>query len=199
MFRRYSDGHPCADSLSPPLQLGHRQPLFAMKPMNAVDARGFSLSPQQETGVDSQSAVTRSPAPVAGREAPYPDANMTDGGPSCGPRRGCSGPTFRQAHHGLKMRDRLALRSRFTDDGRLRTRAMPPSAHLTPDARQKTYLFADSDAGGRHATFLYTLIKTARLNGINPEARLADVSSRVADPLSQGSTICCYVPGPERI
>jgi len=34
-------------------------------------------------------------------------------------------------------------------------------------------LFFSSEAGGEHAAFLYTALKTAKLNGIDPEAYLA--------------------------
>ena len=48
------------------------------------------------------------------------------------------------------------------------------------------YLFAGSDAGGRRAATLYTLITTARLNGVDPQAWLTDVISRIADhPMSR--------------
>ena len=46
---------------------------------------------------------------------------------------------------------------------------------------RKNYLFAGSDAGGRRAAILYTLIETCRLNDIDPEAWLADVIARIAD------------------
>jgi transposase len=46
---------------------------------------------------------------------------------------------------------------------------------------RKNYLFAGSDEGGRRAAILYTLIETARLNDVDPEAWLADVIGRIAD------------------
>ena len=46
---------------------------------------------------------------------------------------------------------------------------------------RKNYLFAGSDAGGRRAAAMYSLIETAKLNGINPQAYLADVLARIAD------------------
>ncbi len=45
----------------------------------------------------------------------------------------------------------------------------------------RTICFAGSDDGGRRATIMYTLIETARLNGVDPEAWLADVIARIAD------------------
>ena len=46
---------------------------------------------------------------------------------------------------------------------------------------RKNYLFAGSDAGGRRAAVFYTLITTARLHGLDPEAWLTDVIDRIAD------------------
>ena len=46
---------------------------------------------------------------------------------------------------------------------------------------KKNYLFCGSDAGGERAAAIYSLIGTAKLNGLNPEAYLREVLSRVAD------------------
>ncbi|MDR0779405.1 MAG: IS66 family transposase [Pseudomonadales bacterium] len=43
------------------------------------------------------------------------------------------------------------------------------------------YLFAVSDAGGDRAASIYSVIGTAKLNGIEPEAYLREVISRIAD------------------
>jgi transposase len=42
-------------------------------------------------------------------------------------------------------------------------------------------LFAGSDADGEHAAAIYSLIGTAKLNNVNPEAYLRDVLTRIAD------------------
>jgi transposase len=42
-------------------------------------------------------------------------------------------------------------------------------------------LFAGSDAGGERAATLYSLIGTAKLNGLDPEAYLRTVLARFAD------------------
>lgn len=38
-----------------------------------------------------------------------------------------------------------------------------------------------SDAGGERAAALYSLVETAKLNGLDPEAYLRDVLDRIAD------------------
>jgi len=45
----------------------------------------------------------------------------------------------------------------------------------------KNYLFAGSDAGGERAARIYSLIGSAKLNGMDPEAYLKEVLTRIAD------------------
>ena len=46
---------------------------------------------------------------------------------------------------------------------------------------RKNYLFAGSDSGGESAAAIYSLLRTAKLNGHNPEAFLREVLRRIAD------------------
>src|SRR6266536_3406459 len=46
---------------------------------------------------------------------------------------------------------------------------------------RKNYLFAGSDAGGERAAAIYSLIGSAKLNGLDPEAYLHEVLTRIAD------------------
>src|ERR1017187_7064194 len=45
---------------------------------------------------------------------------------------------------------------------------------------RKSWLFCGSDRGGQRAAAMYSLIVTAKMNGIDPQAWLADVLSRIA-------------------
>jgi transposase len=46
---------------------------------------------------------------------------------------------------------------------------------------RKNYLFVGSEGGGKSAAIAYTLIESAKLNGIDPQAWLTDILSRIAD------------------
>jgi len=46
---------------------------------------------------------------------------------------------------------------------------------------RKNFLFAGSDSGGDRAATVYSLIGSAKLNGIDPEAYLHEVLPRIAD------------------
>jgi hypothetical protein len=46
---------------------------------------------------------------------------------------------------------------------------------------RKNYLFAGSDSGGERAAAIYSLIGSAKLNGLDPEAYLRYVLERIAD------------------
>jgi transposase len=46
---------------------------------------------------------------------------------------------------------------------------------------RKNYLFVGSPTGGKAAAIAYTLIETAKLNGIDSQAWLADTLARIPD------------------
>jgi transposase len=46
---------------------------------------------------------------------------------------------------------------------------------------RSNWLFAGSDDGGERAAAIYTLIGTAKLNGLDPEAYLHHVLERIAE------------------
>jgi len=45
---------------------------------------------------------------------------------------------------------------------------------------RKSWLFCGSDRGGQRAAAMYSLIVTAKMNGVDPQAWLTDVLSRIA-------------------
>lgn len=46
---------------------------------------------------------------------------------------------------------------------------------------RKNYLFAGSDSGGERAAAIYSLVGTAKLNGLDPELYLRTVLARISD------------------
>ena len=80
------------------------------------------------------------------------------------------------------MRARRPALSRCFDDGRLALDNNPAERALRCVAiGRKNYLFAGSDAGGHRAAAMYSLIETAKLNGLDPQFYLTDVLARIAD------------------
>ena len=72
--------------------------------------------------------------------------------------------------------------TRYCDDGRIEIDNNAAERALRAVALgRKNYLFAGSDAGGERAAGIYSLIGTAKLNGIDPEAYLREVLARIAD------------------
>ncbi len=77
---------------------------------------------------------------------------------------------------------RWAALTRFCDDGRLEIDNNAAERALRAVAiGRKNYLFAGSDSGGERAAAMYGLIGSAKLNGIDPEAYLRAVLTRIAD------------------
>jgi transposase len=72
--------------------------------------------------------------------------------------------------------------TRFLNDGRICLSNNVAERALRGIALgRKAWLFADSERGGERAAIMYTLIQTAKLNDVDPQAWLADVLARIAD------------------
>ena len=46
---------------------------------------------------------------------------------------------------------------------------------------RRNWLFAGSHAGGQRAAAMYSILQTAKLNDVNPEAYLTNILARIAD------------------
>jgi len=80
------------------------------------------------------------------------------------------------------MLTRWTAFSRFLEDGRICLTNNAAERALRGIALgRKSWLFAGSDRGGQRAAVMYSLIVTAKLNDIDPQAWLADVLARIAD------------------
>jgi transposase len=72
--------------------------------------------------------------------------------------------------------------TRFLDDGRICISNNAAERALRGLALgRKSWLFAGSDRGAERAAVMYTLIQTAKLNDVDPQAWLADVLARIND------------------
>lgn len=79
------------------------------------------------------------------------------------------------------MLKRWAAFSRFLGDGRICLSNNAAERALRGIALgRKSWLFAGSDRGGQRAAAMYSLIVTAKMNDIDPQAWLADVLGRIA-------------------
>ena len=128
----------------------------------------------------------RDPRPVAGPPARGQDRTST---PShrVTPTMVSTDTAKAFAEIGLGKGHQLSLRRwpallRYCDDGNLEIDNNAAERSLRAVALgRKNYLFAGSDAGGERAAAIYTLIGSAKLNGLDPEAYLTYVLRRIAD------------------
>jgi transposase len=91
--------------------------------------------------------------------------------------------------------------TRYRDDGRLEIDNNAAERAIRPLALgRKNYLFAGSDDGGRRAAAIYSLIETAKMNGVDPEAWLRDVLARLAThPAKRVGELLPWAWGPKRL
>jgi transposase len=82
----------------------------------------------------------------------------------------------------MTQAERLIPDGPYLTDGRLEMSNNAAERAMRPLVLgRKNYLFCGSDAGGQRAACVYTIIETCRMNGINPQAYLADVLARMLD------------------
>jgi transposase len=74
-------------------------------------------------------------------------------------------------------RDLAGLRRRRQAGDRQQRRRTRVARHRHT---RKNFLFLGSEAGGERAAILYTVLESAKLNGLDPEAYLANVIDRMA-------------------
>jgi transposase len=80
------------------------------------------------------------------------------------------------------MLKRIDAFTRFLGDGRICLSNNAAERALRGIALgRKAWLFAGSDRGGERAAVMFTLVHTAKLNGVDPQAWLADVLARIND------------------
>jgi transposase len=76
----------------------------------------------------------------------------------------------------------VAALTRYLDDGRIEIDNNAAERALRGvSLGRKNYLFMGSDAGGERAAAIYSLVETAKLNGLDPEGYLREVLRRIAE------------------
>ena len=112
---------------------------------------------------------------AAGRSS----SNWRAGCASSAPELSKNSDTGKAIDYSLK---RWTALTRFLDDGRLCMTNNAAERELRAIAvGRRNWTFAGSDEGGRRAAALYTLIATAKLNDVDPQAWLADMLARLPD------------------
>lgn len=87
--------------------------------------------------------------------------------------------TAKAIHYALKLWPAL---TRYVDNGNIEIDNNAAERALRVVALgRKNYLFAGSNSGGERAAAIYSLLGTAKLNGVDPELYLRTVLSRIAD------------------
>ena len=91
--------------------------------------------------------------------------------------------------------------SRFLDDGRVEIDSNVVERAIRPIAlNRKNALFAGSDGGAEHWAVVASLVETCKLNGVDPQAYLADIIARIVagHPQSQIDDLLpwAYAPQP---
>lgn len=77
---------------------------------------------------------------------------------------------------------RWAALTRYVEDGRIEIDNSAAERAIRGIALGRAnYLFMGSDAGGHRAASLYSLVETAKLNGLDPQAYLHEVLERIAE------------------
>ncbi len=91
-------------------------------------------------------------------------------------------PVARAIRYMIEKEGRWNAFTTFLDDGRIcLTNNAAERALRGVAPGRKSWLFAGSERGGDRAAFIYTLIVTAKMNDIEPQAWLADALKRLPD------------------
>jgi transposase len=83
----------------------------------------------------------------------------------------------------------------FLDDGRVEMDSNVVERAIRPVALgRKNALFAGSDGGARHRAIAMTLIETAKLKGVDPQAWLMDLLERIASGRTKATELDTLLP-----
>ena len=145
----------------------------------AIEAVEPHRCPVRHRARDQRQAARRAPARPPGAQ---PAAGRGAGDLAARAVRASSPPASQIAKAIAYSLNRWDGLTRFLDDGRLcMTNNAAERALRGIAVGRHNWTFAGSDDGGRRAAAIYTLIETAKLNDVDPQAWLADVLARLQD------------------
>ncbi len=157
--RKFFDVHAASGSATAREALDHIAGLYAVE----REVRG--RLPDERRHARQTRAGPLSPAARCDRAKAIPALRPRSRHPLCAHPLDGADPLCRRRSPGDRQQCRRALAARYR-------------------RRAQNWLFAGSDQGGHRAASIYSLVETARLNGVEPEAWLADTISRIADHLT---------------
>ena len=139
---------------------------------------------QRSESCSRSSARSRASRPASGRRCGWKRPNPSSMRWRPGWTRNCSSSPARAIlPKPSATRARAGRRSTcYCADGRLEISNNAAENAVRPvSLGRKNWLFAGSDAGGERAAIFYTLIRSAKMNGLEPEAYLRDVLTRIGE------------------
>ena len=94
-----------------------------------------------------------------------------------------AGSTIMPMHDAIRyMLDRWDAFTRYATDGRLEMSNNAAERAIRPAViGRKNYMFCGSDAGAERAASFYTIVESAKMNGLDPEGYLGDIIARIGD------------------
>lgn len=102
-----------------------------------------------------------------------------------------------KAINSMFKKDRWEAFTRFLEDGRVCVTNNAAERALRGVALgRKSWLFAGPERGGDRAAFMYSLIVTAKMNDVDPQAWLGNVLSRLPGTTASRCQINCLGVGP---
>lgn len=154
--------------------------------MNGTRPNPRSTARRSTASVRSMTSSGRSPVvpptsalPHAKNTAPRRSRPSSHGPRANSPLSPVRADLAKAFRYGLSRKDAFNL---FLSDGRLAIDNNPAERALRPiGIGRKNWLFAGADTGAETLARAMTIIETAKMNGLNPQAYLAEILTRIND------------------
>ncbi len=199
--KKLPDDLPRQEIVHEPEHDGRAAGNWSRAPADTGDHRGRLLEPLPQTNlrrvandkVDRRQGGARSDRPIIEDKARFapPDERLAHRAATI-PLLDAFFAWAQAAERKLSARSELAEALRYTIKRRTALTRFASDARLEADNNiaenaipgialgRRNWLFAGSHSGGERAAAIYSILQTAKLNGVNPEAYLTDTLSRIA-------------------